>query len=84
MVINHFYVQGILAVPAETHSPLIIDPDAMLPGPNLRQSFQPIPRRRPKVLKRNRCIKQFQLLSCPLLNPGVNSLCKRAAEKWLR
>jgi hypothetical protein len=80
MVTNDFHVQGILTVPAKTYSPLVIDPDAVLSHPILRQSFQPIPGRGPEVLKRNRRIKQFQFLSSPLLNPGVNPFCKRAVE----
>lgn len=51
MIIYDFNLVGITIGPDETDSPLIIDANAVLPLPTPLQSFQPIPRRNPQILK---------------------------------
>jgi len=42
VVINNFNVAGVSIVPDKAHAPLIIDADAVLPGPAAAQGFQPV------------------------------------------
>jgi hypothetical protein len=52
VIVNHLDIVGVAVAPGETDAPLVIDADAVLPCPVATQSFQPVARRRPEVIKR--------------------------------
>ena len=60
MIIHNFHVQRILIVPAETHAPLVIDPDAVLAFPVGLQRLQMVPKRHPQIVQTSRLVQQQQ------------------------
>ena len=64
MIVGDFHVNGITIFPAETNSPLIVDPDAVLALPIPGQLFEAIPRWHSKVGQRVSGIKNEELLQC--------------------
>ncbi|CBE68545.1 conserved protein of unknown function [Candidatus Methylomirabilis oxygeniifera] len=56
VIVNNLNLVGVVAPPIKADSPLIINPDRVLPGPIASQLFKPIPRRGAKIPKRaSRC-----------------------------
>ena len=51
MVINDLHILSVMAGPSEADSPLIIDPDAVLPLPVAPQSLQSIAGRNAQVIE---------------------------------
>ena len=51
MVIDDFDLVRVSVAPDEAQSPLVIDPDAVLPGPVTLQGFQTVTRWLPQILK---------------------------------
>jgi hypothetical protein len=43
MVVHNFYLAGVSVPPLETDTPLVIDPDAVLPDPRTLQRLETIP-----------------------------------------
>ena len=52
MVVDEFYVRGIRAGPAETDPPLVVDPNAVLPGAIAFELLQPVAGRHAEVIER--------------------------------
>jgi hypothetical protein len=50
MVVCYFNVQGVSVFPEKADSPLIVNPDTVLPPAITLQSLEPVARRNPKVL----------------------------------
>ena len=63
-------VLRIAILPNEADSPLIVDPDAQLPGAPASERFEPVSRRVPRVLNRARRVELAQLPQSPILNFG--------------
>lgn len=61
MIVDNFDLFGAIVGPAETEAPLAVDADAMLTLTVTLQGFEPISRRRPKVLQSCRGIEHIQL-----------------------
>ena len=61
MIIYDFNLLGASIVPDETHPPLIIDADAVLPSAAAFQRLEPIPRRRRQIRKLLRLMYLTQL-----------------------
>jgi hypothetical protein len=51
MLVDNLYIVGILISPLEADSPWVINPNTVLARTIIREFFQPICRRDPKVLK---------------------------------
>lgn len=60
MIVHKFNLEGLTTVPAKAKSPLIVDADAVLPGPVAGQSLQPIPRRNAQVMEINGTVQLRQ------------------------
>lgn len=75
--------------PDEAKPELIVDADAVLPGPIATQGFQTIPGRDPQVIQRCRDLEHVQLAQGDLLdlppashgNPGKERAGIRVAER---
>jgi hypothetical protein len=61
VVINDLHILSALSAPAEADSPLIIDPDAVLPLPVTPQDLQPIAGRNAQVIEAGGDLKLAQL-----------------------
>jgi len=57
VVVGDLDVEGVSFTPDEADSPLVVDPDAVLPFAIPLQLFQPIPGRHSEVLERTRAVK---------------------------
>jgi hypothetical protein len=68
MIIDNLDIVGIVIDPSETNAPLIVDPNAHLPGALVLEPFEPVPRRVPEVLNRARCVQLAQLPQSPILD----------------
>jgi hypothetical protein len=44
VIVGDFYIVGILAIPSEANPILVVDADAILPGPIAFQGFEPVTR----------------------------------------
>jgi len=83
VIVNNLNIRWPIIGPREAHSPLIVDPDAVLASPISCQRFQPVPRGRPQIFQLDRCIQHGKLprsdrvkiykLLCP--NTLVKLLC---------
>jgi hypothetical protein len=63
VVVDDFNIKSISIFPAKTDTPLVIDPDTMLPSSVASESFQPIPRGAPQVTQIDSAIQVEQLAS---------------------
>ncbi len=63
MIVDDLDVVGVPVLPDEAHTPLIIDPDALLTFPAPPQCFELISGRIPQVIELNRRIESTQRLS---------------------
>jgi hypothetical protein len=67
--------------PAEADTPLIVDPDAVLPGAIPLESLEPVPRRDSEVTHARGDLELAELSACHLLNarkpPDPNSRMQR-------
>jgi hypothetical protein len=61
MVINNLDVIRIIAFPYEAYTPLLIDPDAVLPFSVMMQSLKVVRRRNAQSLKKAHGVKHFEL-----------------------
>ncbi len=64
MIVCYFNVIGIAVFPAKADSPLIVDPDTILPFAIAFQGFEPVARRNPEVLKMPGLVKVQELTPC--------------------
>jgi hypothetical protein len=76
VVIDDFHIVGTIVSPHKTDPPLIVDTDAVLPGPISSQGFQAIARGNPKILQARRHCQLSELAQrCPLnVDPTSNAL----------
>jgi hypothetical protein len=89
MVVNDLHVVSAPVTPHETHTPLIVNPDAVLSLSVSVQSLKPVPRRGRKILKFNGGIEHPELSPGDLLAaptdsrpfPGVKEFCPPAAKR---
>jgi len=51
MAVDDFNIERIGTLPAETHSPLIVDPDAVLTAPSALEFLQPVRRRHSQIIQ---------------------------------
>ena len=84
MIIHNFDVADIITFPLETNPPLIIDPDAVLPGPIPAEFFQPVGRRDPQVVDDISIIEHTQLAQGYLLDVGRQLFRALAVKDLLR
>jgi hypothetical protein len=68
VVINDLDIVRITSIPNKTYSPLVIDPDTMLPFSRPLQFFKPVSRRNQKIGKDAGIVDHTQLSSRYLLN----------------
>lgn len=61
MVVDDLDILGPVFGPHETDTPLIINSDAVLPGPVSAEGFEAVTRWRPKVRKHLGCIQHCKL-----------------------
>jgi hypothetical protein len=61
VVIDNFDFIRVTLTPGETYSPLIVDPNAPLPGPIPSKFLEPVRRRNGKVFESRRSIEHAQL-----------------------
>jgi hypothetical protein len=61
VIVNDFHVVGITVTPDKTKTPLIVNPDTMLPLAFAAQSFKMVPRRRGQIAQFRSAVqlKQF-------------------------
>jgi len=68
MVIHNLNVNGIGANPAETNTPLVVDPNALLPRSFARQGFQTIASNHAQIRQGDRRMNLVQLPFCHRCN----------------
>jgi hypothetical protein len=68
VVVGDLHVVGISAVPSETDTPLVVDRDAVLPGPITSQLLQPIPGLHAKVIQPGSGVHHPKLSQSDLLH----------------
>lgn len=68
VVINDLDVKGVSVFPDETDTPLIVDPDAVLPRAVAAEPLEAVARRNQKVLERLSAVKDQQLSQCNSLD----------------
>ena len=67
MVADEFHVRGIRAGPAKTDPPLVVDPNAVLPGAIAFELLQPVAGRHSKVIE---CFRGIQSDEFPEHRPS--------------
>ena len=70
MIIHNLDVVRVTPAPLETHTPLFIDANAVLPGTVAAQLFQAVGRRDAQIVERDSVIQHPQFAQCDLLNIG--------------
>ena len=68
MIIHDFYVIGITIDPFEAYSPMIVDPDAVLPCPVAAELPQPICWRDADIVQCDGIVKHTELAIADLLD----------------
>jgi hypothetical protein len=68
MIVDNLYVICVAVRPYEAYAPLLVDPDAHLPGPISSQRFEAVSRRAPEIVQSARGIDLPQLSQSPILN----------------
>ena len=68
MIVNYFNIPGVSGVPPKTYSPLLIDPNAVLPPSLALERFQLVIRRHPQFFQFGCGIQHPQLTHCRFLN----------------
>jgi hypothetical protein len=89
VVVHDLDVVGISVTPHETKTPLVVDPDTVLPFPIAAQRFQTVPRRCCQIAQLGRAVQLAELSAGGLLHgakattrlPAVKSLGFRTAER---
>src|SRR5574337_1326430 len=61
VVIRNLNVVGVAVAPPKADTPLIVNPDAVLPGTVARQLLEPVAGRDPQVIQRLGCIENEKL-----------------------
>jgi len=56
MVIGNFNIEGVIAFPSKADTPLVVDTDAPLTNPVTSKFFQPVGRRNPQIIQRDRVV----------------------------
>ena len=51
VIVGDFHLAGVLAIPPETHPILVVDADAMPPGPVALERFEPVARRKAQFVE---------------------------------
>jgi len=64
VIVDNFNVAGISIFPYETHSPLIIDPDAVLPFAVAFQAFKSVAWWDPQIAQFNGAVQHYKLSVC--------------------
>jgi hypothetical protein len=65
VVICDFHIKSIATAPGKADSPLVIDPNTVLPFPIVFELFQAVAGRHTKVIQLNRSVKDHQLQGSP-------------------
>ncbi len=73
VIVDDFYIVGILVTPNEADTVLIVDADAVLAPAITLERFKSIARRNSKVVKLERCVENGELLPCRDANVGRNA-----------
>jgi hypothetical protein len=68
MIVDNLYIICMPVRPDEAYEPLLVDPDADLPGPISSQRFEAVSRGAPEILQSARGIELPQLSQSPILN----------------
>src|ERR1700737_916942 len=83
VIIDDFHVERVSILPLEAQTPLLVDPNAVLPLAIPLHCFEQIRRRNQEVAQICRTVQIFQLLACPLLNLSVDALYEPTLENLL-
>jgi hypothetical protein len=65
LVICDFHIKSIATAPGKTDSPLVIDPNTVLPFPVMFELFQAVAGRHTKIIQLNRSVEDQQLPGSP-------------------
>ncbi len=84
MIVSDFDVHSSLIGPAKAHSPLVVDPDAILACPVATQGFQPVGRGNSKIGQSRRCDHPLESNSCPALDVWWQATARLSIEEPLR
>jgi hypothetical protein len=68
VIINYLNVVSIRAAPAKAYSPLMVNPNAVLPGTAAQQTFQMIPRRYTQLIQAAHRMEKQQFAPCRALD----------------
>jgi hypothetical protein len=82
MVVNYFNVNDVTAIPFETQSVLVVDPDTVLTFAIPSEHFQPVGWRKPEIFKSYSCV-QLKYSSARLLLNLLWQLRRETALKNL-
>jgi hypothetical protein len=74
VVIDDFHVERVSILPLEAQTPLLVDPNAVLPLAIPLHCFEQIRRRNQEVAQVCRTVQLFELLASSLLNLSVDAL----------
>jgi hypothetical protein len=84
MVVDNFNVESISGAPTEANSPLIVDPDRVLPCSIAFQFLQPIAGDAAKLVKPAGRMNCHELLQCAALHIARNPPTGSTGEKLRR
>ncbi|CCE00728.1 hypothetical protein BRAS3809_370004 [Bradyrhizobium sp. STM 3809] len=84
VVVDDFDMRRSSIIPDEANSPLIVDPDRMLPDAVGLQSLEPVPWRHSEIVENPGLIKKTKFAKCDILNVGRQSSAPSAAPYQLR
>src|SRR5690625_6194483 len=72
VVVNDLHLLRSCVGPHEPDPPLVVDPDAVLPGAVALQRFEPVARRDPKILDGLRRSHLTKLAQCDPMDPMID------------
>lgn len=72
MVVNDLHLLWSSFGPHEADTPLVIDPDAVLPGSVALQRLEPVSRRNAEIVKHLRGSHLTKLPQCNRMNPRID------------
>ncbi len=84
VVVHDLHVVSIATVPPEADPPLVVDPDAVLPGPIAPQPLQAIPGRHTKIIQPGGGVQHPQLPQGHILHFRSEPASRSSIEQPLR
>jgi hypothetical protein len=84
MIVHDLNLEGVSRVPDKTNSPLVVNPDRVLPGPFTLQLLQSVAGDMPEFIKSTSSMNRDQLLQSAALHVTWNPPTGSAGEKLRR